>query len=175
MFIDLVRKRRSIRRYTNQPLGESHIATLKETALRSFSSRRIDPWEFIFVTDAGLLQKLARAKHGAVCLEGAALGIVICADSAQSDVWIEDCSVAATMLTFAAEELELGSCWVQIRNRNHSDTISAEAYVREILAIPEHISVASIIAVGNPAEHPEGHGPERMDMKKIHRETYAPG
>lgn len=94
--IELLRNRRSIRKYTDKDIEPEKIEILKEAVLRSPSSRNFDPWEFIFVDDRGLLKQLALCKpHGAKFLEGAALGIVICADEQKSDVWIEDCSIAS--------------------------------------------------------------------------------
>jgi nitroreductase len=94
--IDLLRKRRSIRTYTREPVDPLIIELLVEALLRAPSSRGINPWEFIIVDDRELLARLARAKqHGSAFLEHAAVGIVVSADTTKSDVWVEDCSIAA--------------------------------------------------------------------------------
>ncbi|MBN1827641.1 MAG: nitroreductase family protein, partial [Deltaproteobacteria bacterium] len=96
--IDLLRSRRSIRRFTKKPIDAESIELIEEALLRSFSSRNIQPWQFIFVDDGELLKKLAVAKeHGAEFLSGAALAVVIAGDEETSDVWIEDCSIAAAI------------------------------------------------------------------------------
>jgi nitroreductase len=83
-------------------------------------------WKFVVVTDTAVLEKLSTAKpHGATFLRNAALGIVICADPQISDVWIEDASIASIITHLAATSLNLGSCWIQIRERKHDDTQSA--------------------------------------------------
>src|SRR5689334_18493035 len=110
--IELVRKRRSIRSYTKEPVENDKLKLLVETLLRAPSSRNINPWEFIVVDDREMLQKLATAKeHESTFLKGAALGIVVCADSTKSDVWVEDCSIASILVQMVAESLGLGSCW----------------------------------------------------------------
>ena len=147
--IELLRARRSMREYTDQPIEPGKLELLKEAVLRSPSSRNLDPWEFIFVDDRQLLKKLAACKpHGADFLAQAALGIVICANSQESDTWIEDCTIAAILAQMVAQSLGLGSCWVQVRNRKSDDETTSERYVQKLLRVPEHIKVESIIAVG---------------------------
>ncbi|MEW6076413.1 MAG: nitroreductase family protein [Thermodesulfobacteriota bacterium] len=152
--IETLRKRRSIRAYhRDRPITPEHLDILKEALLRSPSSREIRPWSFVLVQDRGLLGKLSRAKpHGAGFLKDAALGIVVCGDSTQSDVWIEDCAIAAVIAHLAAASIGLGSCWVQIRQRHHDEHLTAEQYVQRLLSLPEHVRVLSIIAVGHAAE-----------------------
>lgn len=155
MFIDLLRRRRSVREFTPEALSAEQIALLKETALRSPTSRNLRPWRFLFVTDRERLAAMARAKpHGAAFLGNAPLGIVVCGDENQSDVWIEDCAIASILLQLCAQSIGLGSCWIQIRKRQHDDHTSSESYLREILDLPDATRVLSIIAMGHPAEHP---------------------
>ncbi|NMW20039.1 MAG: NAD(P)H-dependent dehydrogenase/reductase [Chlorobiaceae bacterium] len=151
--IELLRKRRSIRKFTDENISPEFISTLIEAALRSPSSRGSNPWEFILVDEPELIIKLSEAKeYGSLFLKNAPFAIVVCADSTKSDVWVEDCSIAAIIIQLTAESLGLGSCWIQIRNRPQNDRKTAEAYVQELLGLPEHIKVASIIAIGHPLE-----------------------
>ena len=77
-----------------------------------------------------MLGKLAKSKqHGSEFLKNAPLAIVICADSTKSDVWVEDCSIAAIIIQLTALSLGLGSCWAQIRDRQHDYEITAEGYI----------------------------------------------
>ena len=85
-------------------------------------------------------------------LSNAPLGIVVTADQNLSDVWIEDASIASTFIMLTAHWLGLGSCWIQIRKRMHSEDTTAEEYIREILNIPENVNILSIIALGYPDE-----------------------
>ena len=168
--LDLLRSRRSIRHYTDEPLTKEEVEALQEALLRSPSSRSICPWEFIFVEDRPLLDSLSRCKpHGASFVSRAALGIVICADETRSDVWVEDCSIAAIVVQLAAHSLGLGSCWVQVRKRQHEDGGSAEAHIQELLGLPEHLRVLAVIACGRPDRAPEGHPRESLDWAKITR------
>jgi len=130
MFLSLIEKRRSIRKYQDKPIEEEKIQLLMEAALRAPSSMGNNPWEFIFVTERKVLEKLSAAKpHGAAFLKNAALGVVVCADPNKSTVWIEDCSIASIFLQLAAESAGLGSCWIQIRERMYDDNLASEAYI----------------------------------------------
>ncbi len=169
--IELLRARRSIRAYTDAPIEPEKLRLLREAVLRSPSSRSLDPWEFIFVEDRQLLTKLALCKpHGADFLAQAALGIVVCGDSCESDTWIEDCSIASILVQMVALSIGLGSCWVQVRNRAFNDKVTSEQYVQKLLKIPEHLKVESIIAVGYPAEkwEPVPRGSPRRENPSKH-------
>ncbi|WP_372949265.1 nitroreductase family protein [Mariniphaga sp.] len=166
--IEILRNRRSIRKYTNQPVEKEKTEILKEAVLRSPSSKNINPWEFIFLTNPGTIQKLKDCKpHGTTPLATAPLAVVICADETKNDVWIEDCSIASILLQLTAQTLELGSCWIQIRNRQHSETISSEKYIQKLLDIPENFRVLSIVTIGYPANKRSGKPFAELQFEKI--------
>lgn len=174
MFEALIETRRSIRKYQNAPVEAEKIDKLIEAALRSPSSMGRNPWEFIVVTDAAILEKLARGKeHGSSFLKGAALGIVVCADPQKCDVWIEDTSIASMYILLAAHDLGLGGCWIQIRERAHGSDLSAESFVKQVLDIPTDHKVESIIAIGYPDEQKPGHAKESLQFGSVHRNVYG--
>jgi nitroreductase len=171
--MELLRARRSVRRFDPRPIAPQLLQQLAEALLRSPSSRAINPWEFIFVNDPALIAQLATAKlHGSSFLKGAVLAVVIAGDERRTDVWVEDCSIASIILQLAAQSLGLGSCWIQIRNRPHNSTCSAEAWVQELLTMPPQLRVESIIALGYPAESPPPIAREALDEGKIHYNRY---
>jgi len=171
--IELLRNRRSIRKYTEKLIESEKFEILKEALLRSPSSRDFDPWEFIFVDNRELLKQLALSKpHGASFLSRAALGVVICADEQKSDVWVEDCSIASILVQIVAQSLGLGSCWIQIRNRNFDDQLTSEDYIRKLLNIPSGLKVESIIALGYPAEKKEPIPRESLKYEKVRMNGY---
>ncbi len=172
--IDLLRQRRSVRVYAQQPVEQENIDVLQEAVLRSPSSRNINPWQFIFVQDADLVAQLSKAKqHGSAFLSGAPLAVVIAGDTTQSDVWIEDCSIAAILLQLTAQSLGLGSCWVQIRLRQHNESVTSQAFVQELLGIPEHLQVEAIIGIGYPAEDKPGIPYEKLLFESIHENQFS--
>jgi len=166
--IELLRQRRSIRKYTAQKIEKGKLDILKEALLRSPSSKNINPWEFIFVDNPDLLAKLKNCKpHGTTPLRSAPLAVVICADESLNDVWIEDCSIASILLQLTAQSLELGSCWIQIRNRMQIAEVTAEKYIQDLLNIPDNFRILSIVSVGYPNKHREGKAFEELQFEKI--------
>lgn len=171
--IELLRKRRSIRKFLPNAVEPEKIELLKEALLRAPTSRNRKPWHFIFVDDKSLLDKIALAKEsGSSFVAGAPLAVVILADPEKSDVWVEDSSIAATIMKLTAEDLGLGSCWIQIRLRKHDDRISSEEYLRELLQIPSPLKVASVIALGYPGEDKKGNEIDQSEYQKIHHNQF---
>lgn len=174
MFMSLIEKRRSIRKYQDRAIPAELRDKLIEAALRSPSSRSFNPWEFIVLTDPDLLDKLSAAKpHGASFLKNAPLGIVVCADTTRSDVWVEDAAIAAIYIHLAAESLGLGSCWIQIRKRMYDAEKSAGQFIAETLGLPGHMAVEAIMAIGYPAEEKQPHARDTLQFDKISYNRYG--
>jgi nitroreductase len=174
MFLELIQTRRSIRKYEDKPIEDEKIDLLVEALLRAPTSMGKNSWKFVVVNDTAVLEKLSRAKpHGATFLKNAALGIVVCGDPQTSDVWIEDAAIASIIIHLAATALNLGSCWIQIRERPHDDTQSAEAYIADILDLPKHIKVLSIVAVGYPDEHKTPHPKKDLPYGSVSLNKYG--
>jgi nitroreductase len=171
--LNILYRRRSIRKYKATKLDPATVQQLLKAALLSPSAKGVQPWQFVVVEDTEILRQLALAKKGAGFLKSAALGIVVLADPATSDVWVEDAAVAATILHLTAETLGLGSCWIQIRQRQFSETESCEEYVRRILGIPENLKVASIISVGYPAESKPPYSDSDLKFAKLYLNKYG--
>lgn len=173
MFLSMLQKRRSYRKFTARAVEAQKIDQLIEAALRAPSSRGVNPCEFVVVTDRAMLERLSTSKaHGAAFLKNAPLGIVVCADAGIQDVWIEDASIAAITIHYAAESLGLGGCWIQIRERTHADGRPGEAHIAELLNLPERLKVLAIVAVGYPDEEKAPHAREALLDEKVHREVY---
>jgi len=173
-FSDLIANRRSMRKYTDEEISQEDVVTLMKAALMSPSSKRTNPWQFIVVDDKETLQKLSHCKeHGAAFLADAALAVVVTADPLTSDVWIEDASVASIMIQLQAEDLGLGSCWVQVRERFNASGASAGEYVHEVLDIPLQLQVLSIIAIGHKGMERKPFNEEHLQWEKIHINKYG--
>ena len=173
MFFDLIRSRRSIRRFLQKEVDPESIDRLVEAALRAPSSRGFNPWRFVVVDDPAILEKISTAKpHGASFLKGAPLGIVVLGEPDKSDVWIEDTSIASIFIQLAAQSMGLSSCWIQIRERNRDERQTAGEYIKGILNIPKNVTVESVIALGHPAEEKPGHDASTLQMDKVFYNRY---
>ena len=168
-FTSLVRRRRSIRQFTDEPLTKDEIKELMKAALMSPSSKSKRPWHFVVVDDKQDLESLSKCKPwGAQILQEAPLGIVVAVDTDKSEVWIEDGSVATTMLLLQAEAMGLGACWIQIRGRSFSDTVSSEDEVRRITGLPENMRIVSIVAVGHKGQERKEQDEEKLLWSQVH-------
>jgi nitroreductase len=174
LMLDILQKRRSISKFEPRPVEPAKIEALIESALRAPSSRGRNPWEFVVVTDPAVLKALSQAKqHGSEFLARAPLAVIIAADPECSDVWVEDCAIAAIILQLTAVSLGLGSCWAQIRLRPHDEGRSAEAHVREVVGLPERLAVDAIVGIGYPGEVKLGHAHASLPFEKVHRERFS--
>lgn len=147
-FYDLYWRRKSVREFSDRPVGPEKIDRLLEALRRAQSAANRQPWHFIVISD-----KAGRAvlddvftKEG---FRNAPLLIVACADQSQAwtrradkvnYAWV-DATIAVTEMIGAATAEGLGSCWVA--------AIDPEA-VRVKLGIPAQIDIVAIIAVGYP-------------------------
>ena len=166
--LDAIVNRRSIRRYAEAAIPDQLVEQLQEAMLRAPSSRNLQPWRFIFVTDPELLDALSHARPKFADFIGSApLGVVIVGDESASDCWIEDCSLAAAMLQIQATELGLGTCWTQIRARDHEDGRPAGTWIHKTLEIDPELRVLCMIAVGYPAEDKAPKDRESLAWQKI--------
>ena len=115
---DVMQRRRSVRRYTDEKLSPAVIDQILMAGLSAPSSRNIRSCEFVVVQEREVLQKLASIKNaGAAMLANAACAIIVLGDGSKSDVWVEDCSIAMEHMHLMAASLGIGGCWVQCRVR----------------------------------------------------------
>jgi len=167
-FFELLKNRRSIRKFTAQAVEPEKIEFLLKAALMAPSSKRGMPWHFVVVTEAELLQKLSEArKYGTQFLAAAPLAIVVLADTSKTDVWVEDATVAATYIQLAAQSIGLGSCWAQARTREHAEGLSVEAYIRNLLNIPKNFAVENMIGIGYQDERKKPHDEAALAFDKV--------
>lgn len=168
-FHELLVNRRSIRRYTDEPIDSESVKLLLEAALLAPTSKSSRPWQFVVVEDKEKLQQLSECKeHGAGPIARAPLAIAIAVDPSLTDPWIEDASIAASYIQLQAAALGLGSCWIQVRGRFRADGIPAEEYVQELLGIPETLPVVCIISIGHKDEERKPVDTSKLLWEKVH-------
>ncbi len=153
----LLETRRSIRKFKQDKVKKETVDLLIKSILRSPSGKNIRPWEFIYVNDEALMTSLSKCKqYGSRFLSKTPQCIIVLVDESQSDIWIEEGAIAMTIGHLSAHALDLGSCWVQIRNRNTETGSSSETFVQTIFNIPSHLRVEGILAFGYADEEKKG-------------------
>jgi nitroreductase len=163
--LELIKKRRSIRKYTDQAVTDEQVRQLLEAAMAAPSGSDLQSWEFVVVRDPALKRQLAQTHTWSSMAADAAVVFVVCGNERASRHWVEDTSAATENLLLAATALGLGAVWVAMYP--HSDR---EAPARRILAIPEEIRILCLVPVGHPAESK----PPRTQYKesKVHYERW---
>lgn len=158
ILLELMRNRRSIRKFEDKPVEKEKLDAIIECALRSPSSRGRRPWKVWTVTEKEKLKIISKARpHGLDFVADAPMAFVVAGYPDVTDVWIEDCSIVSIVIQLEAETLGLGSCWGQIRRRMKSQELSSSDYLKTQLGLEEDCEVLSIVAVGYKAEEKKGH------------------
>jgi nitroreductase len=171
--LDLLFRRRSTRKFHNKEVTKEAINKIVTAALLSPSSKNNRPWEFVVVDKPELMEQLSKSKpHGSKFLSNAPIGIIVTGDPEKSDVWVEDCSIASILIQLEAEKLGLGSCWVQIRERNHSETETASEYIKKQFNIPANLEVLSVIGIGYKEKERNPLTEESLLWDKIHSNKF---
>ena len=147
-FMDIARSRKSCRRFSDVPLSEEERESIMEAGRLAPSSRKLDDVVLVPVEDIGLIRRLALCRDSSTtALETATFAVIVAADPDVCDVWTEDASIASIMMQLEAEDLGIGSCWVQVRLRSCGD-MQAQEIVRREASLDPRLQVLSIIAFG---------------------------
>ncbi len=163
--LNIIFARRSIRRYTGEPVSEADIQSLLEAGMAAPSGSNRKPWHFVVVTERATLRALAGAHPYGKMTAHAALAIAVCGDPAISDWWVQDCSAATENILIAAAGLGLGAVWIGCHGRPER-----EQAIRDVLHIPAHIGVLSLLAIGHPAEEKEAR--TQFDPARVHHDRW---
>jgi nitroreductase len=168
---ELVRKRRSVRRFDPRPVEEDKISRILECARLAPSARNLQCWHYIVVTGKETIAQVAEAA-GAMnaWLRDAPAVVVGCADPREStahngiEYFTVDLAISMEHLVLAATELGLGTCWMANFD---------EARVKEALSIPENIRVVALTPLGHPAGGQGPSSPRRKAASEfVHREAW---
>lgn len=171
--MDLMSTRRSVRMYEAKPVDDELVGRILAAGMLSPSGRAKKPWELIVVNDRALIDQLADCRTmGSQMLRGASVAIVVVADAEYSDTWIEDCSLVMGNMHLMAHSLGLGSCWIQCRGRQAKDDRPTDTFIKDLLNIPEKLSVEALLSIGWPKDMPEPHNMEELPFEKVHLNSF---
>lgn len=133
VLFELAAKRRSIRRYTNEHINDDVLNEIMKVALAAPCSFGHRPVEFVIVRDRNRITELAACKSlGGSQIIGADAVIVVMVKLDRGEFWIEDGAIESGYILLAAEQYDVGACWVHIRNRRGRKGSSDEE-IRELL------------------------------------------
>lgn len=173
-FKELVQKRRSIRKFTDQDIAAEDLQLIIRAALMAPTSKGTRGWHFIIVDDKEMLEKLSLCRTmGSQFLAGAKAAVVVLGDRDVTDVWCEDASIAAVTMQYQAADLGLGSCWCQVRNRYLDNGEPSDNIVRFLLRYPENLSAECIIGIGYPAVERKPQDEDKLKWENVHIGGFA--
>ena len=173
-FRDLVQKRRSIRRFTEEELTAEQVQTIVRAGLMAPTSKGTRAWHFIVVDEKDKLERLSQCRPaGADFVKGAPLAIVVAMDSRETDVWAEDGSIAAVTMQYQAADLGLGSCWAQVRLRTWDDGTTAADIVRSIIDAPDWLEPVCLLGIGHPAIERKVQDEDKLKWESVHINSFV--
>jgi nitroreductase len=163
-FYDIIKKRRSIRKYRSDPVPDAVLERILEAGRIAPSAKNIQPWRFIVVKDPETKKKIAFASRGQDWLADADIIIVGCA--LEKTAWgrmggymssfTVDLAIAMDHIILAATNEGLGTCWIGA---------FVEKEVKEILNVPDDVRIVALTPIGYAAEEPQDRG--RKESKQI--------
>jgi nitroreductase len=150
-FIDVIKTRRSVRKFKDQEIEPEKLERMLECARWSPSWANKQCWHFVAVSDREMIKKVSQTSMINKWLKTAPAIIVACADPKASgerngiDYFTVDTAIAMEHLVLAAADQGLGTCWIGAFN---------EDKLKEILGIPENIRLVALTPVGYPMDNP---------------------
>jgi nitroreductase len=171
--IDAILTRRTIRRYTDEPVNKETENLLIKAAMSAPNAVGKRSWGFVVVRDKDQLQKVSDAlTPHAVNVKNAPLVIVVCGDlnlieKSMPELWVQDCSAAAENLLLAAHDQGLGGCWYSCYPFEYK-----VKNITEVLELPENIVPMCVISVGYPKEQKPDISDKKFETAKIHYDKW---
>lgn len=170
-FKEVIKKRRSVRKFTDRAVPREVVDRILHETLSAPSSRNSRSTRLMVVDDGELIGRMADMRdYGSAFMKNAPLVVVVLGETEKSDLWRENGAISATVLQLACVDEGLACCWVQVngrpRRKDQPDGESAADYLRSFLPIPAECQPLCCVAVGysdfTPASLPETDDEERI-------------
>jgi nitroreductase len=162
-------KRRSVRRYTGEPVSDQAMETILRAAMQAPSAVNYQPWHFVVIDDRRLLDRIPDFHPYSSFLREAPVAIVVCGDLERdmldASYWVQGCSAATENLLLAAHAIGLGAVWMGVYPRKER-----MEGLRRLLQLPDNLVPLNIVSLGHPAESPVQ--VDRFDPSRITRNVW---
>jgi nitroreductase len=167
--LEAIFTRRSIRKYTPEPIPAEALRSILKAGMYAPSARNQQPWHFIVISSQSVKEEIMKAHPYASMLAGAPLAILVCGDTELEQspgYWSIDCSAATQNMLLAAHSLGIGAVWLGVHPR-----IGRKDAIKNILRLPQHIEPFALIALGYPGEKRET--PDRWREDRIRYDGWS--
>ncbi|MFQ5924363.1 MAG: nitroreductase family protein [Dehalococcoidia bacterium] len=148
--LEIIRTRRSIRKYEPEPISEEEINKILEAGRWAPSAGNSQPWRFIVLRSEEMKKKLADTLTWGRFLSQAPLGIAVTVNPRASSHPVEDGAAATQNMLLEAHSLGLGACWIGTYGSGNEES------AKKVLNVPQDDRLLSVIAIGHPAESRQG-------------------
>jgi len=171
--LEAILTRRSIRKYTDQPVSHEEEEIILKAAMNAQNGSDRRGWAFVVVRDTNSINTLSDCvRPNGEPLRRTPMAIVVCGDMRLAiknweEFWVQDCSGAATNLLLAAHSIGLGAVWYGVYPQGHK--VKA---IQEHLRLPNYIVPLCVIGLGHPAEIKVDLSAERYELNKIYHEIW---
>lgn len=164
-FLDVFYKRRSIRKFSEEPVSREDLINLLKVGMSGPSAMNAQPWEFVVITEKEILAKFRKNLLFAKMVAPAAICVLgskrMQANKGGDRFWEQDCSAATENILLAATAMGLGTVWIGIHPVH-----LFELQVKSILNLPAGVTPLNLIMIGHPAEEKEAR--TQYDEKRVH-------
>lgn len=162
--IEVLKTRRSVRRYLKKPVEKEKIETIIDCARLAPTAINIQPWEFIVLTDFQIKKNVAEATDYGKFIQDAPVALIVICKNVK--YFLEDGCAATTNIVNAAHALGLGSCWIAGNKKPYADKIL------DLIHAPKDYRLVSLISLGYPLETPRENKLKRPLSEVIHWESF---
>jgi nitroreductase len=165
---DAIFTRRSIRKFTGEPVSEEQLALILRAGSYAPSAHNHQPWHFVVVRDCDTLEAIAAGHPYAKMLPQAGCCIVVCGDKERQGMTgflVEDCSAAIQNMLLAAHGSGLGAVWCGLYPVPRLTRL-----VSKLLQLPKHVIPVGMIGLGHKLE--DRQTGERFDPARVHQEKW---
>ncbi len=166
--LEAIANRRSIRKFTAEPVSEKKIETMLKAAMAAPSAGNEQPWQFIVIDDKAQLEKTAKLSPYIGMAANAPLSIMVLGDRNVEKYpgnWMLDCSAAIQNLLLAAHSEGLGAVWCGLWPEE--DRVDA---ARELVKAPENTVPLAVIVLGHPDQSLKPQ--DRFDASRVHKNVW---
>jgi nitroreductase len=162
--LSIINTRRSVRKFTSQPVSDKDLHDLLEAAMNAPSAINEQAWQFVVLSGKALEDYLTINSNTP---KSATVAILVCQDLSAEKARgysVQDCAAATQNILLAAHAKGLSTVWTTV----FPDKVKG---VRALLNIPEHIVPFSCVPVGYGAEG-EKNTSSRFNEQKVHRQAW---
>ncbi len=165
--LDVIRKRRTVRRFTDEDVSDEQVETILEMGMYGPTYMNRQPWHFVVLRDKELQGRLGDTLGVRPYLQEAAVVIAVYGDPKISNTWDLDGCAAVENMLIAATALGLGGAWAG--SPGNVAWEQAEDLLRDGLKVPSGFRALSLVCLGHPAKEPTPHSKEeRFDRTRVH-------